>query len=73
LGLIRLEFGDWEDKVAAMSQSVVKMPSVGKPKLLDQRVKALLTRQRDIQLMHYVYVIRSVSDDGFYIGYSSNL
>jgi hypothetical protein len=45
LGLIRLEFGDWEDKIAAMSQSVVKMPSVGEPKLLDQRVKASLTRQ----------------------------
>jgi putative endonuclease len=23
--------------------------------------------------MHYVYVIRSVTDDGFYIGYSANL
>ena len=23
--------------------------------------------------MHYVYVLRSVRDDGFYIGYSSNL
>src|SRR5947199_3691509 len=23
--------------------------------------------------MHYVYVLRSVSDDGFYIGYSANL
>jgi putative endonuclease len=23
--------------------------------------------------MHYVYVLRSVCDDGFYIGYSSNL
>jgi putative endonuclease len=23
--------------------------------------------------MHYVYVLRSVSDDGFYIGYTSNL
>jgi hypothetical protein len=56
-----------------MSQSVVKMPSVGKPKLLDQRVKLCSHAKCDIQLMHYVYVIRSVSDDGFYIGYSSNL
>ena len=23
--------------------------------------------------MHYVYVLRSVTDDGFYIGYSANL
>ena len=23
--------------------------------------------------MHYVYVLRSISDDGFYIGYSANL
>ena len=23
--------------------------------------------------MHYVYVLRSVNDDGFYIGYSANL
>ena len=23
--------------------------------------------------MHYVYVLRSVADDGFYIGYSANL
>jgi len=23
--------------------------------------------------MHYVYVLRSVKDDGFYIGYSANL
>ena len=23
--------------------------------------------------MHYVYVLRSASDDGFYIGYSANL
>jgi putative endonuclease len=23
--------------------------------------------------MHYVYVLRSLRDDGFYIGYSSNL
>jgi putative endonuclease len=23
--------------------------------------------------MHYVYVLRSITDDGFYIGYSANL
>jgi putative endonuclease len=23
--------------------------------------------------MHYVYVLRSIADDGFYIGYSANL
>jgi putative endonuclease len=23
--------------------------------------------------MHYVYVVRSIGDDGFYIGYSANL
>ena len=27
----------------------------------------------DIQLMHYVYVLRLTSDEGFYIGYSANL
>jgi hypothetical protein len=45
LGLIRLEFEAWEDKIAVMAERVVKMPSLGKPKLLDQRVKALLTRR----------------------------
>ena len=24
-------------------------------------------------MMHYVYVLRSITDDGFYIGYSANL
>jgi hypothetical protein len=37
--------------------------------LLDQRVKSFAhPRGSDIQLMHYVYVLRSVSDGGFYIG-----
>jgi putative endonuclease len=27
----------------------------------------------NIQLVHYVYVLRSVTDDGLYIGYSANL
>src|SRR6266446_2553158 len=27
----------------------------------------------DVQLMHYVYVLRSLKDSGFYIGYSANL
>jgi len=36
LGLIRLEFGVWEDKIAIMSGIVVRMPPPGKPKLLDQ-------------------------------------
>jgi putative endonuclease len=26
----------------------------------------------DVQLMHYVYVLRSLKDRGFYIGYSAN-
>jgi len=45
LGLIRLEFEAWEDTIAVMSRIVVRMPPAGKPKLLDQRVKASLTRQ----------------------------
>ena len=44
-----------------------------KPKLLDQRVKLRSCAKSDIELMHYVYVLQSVRDDGFYIGYSSNL
>src|ERR1043166_7411919 len=36
LGLIRLEFGIWEDKIALMAESVVRMPQAGKPKLLEQ-------------------------------------
>jgi predicted GIY-YIG superfamily endonuclease len=39
-----------------------------------RRVKASLTRQSKTQDdMHYVYVLRSAADDGFYIGYSRNL
>jgi len=44
-----------------------------KPKFLDQRVKASLTRQEWRELIHYVYVLRSLKDNGFYIGYSANL
>jgi site-specific recombinase XerD len=36
LGLIQLEFGAWEDKIDAMSDSVVRTARAGKPKLLDQ-------------------------------------
>ncbi len=36
LGLIRLAFGIWEDKIDVMSGSVGRMPRAGKPKLLDQ-------------------------------------
>jgi len=36
LGLIRLEFGSWEDKLTRMSDRVVRTPVAGKPKLLDQ-------------------------------------
>jgi hypothetical protein len=36
LGLIRLEFGIFEDEIVVMAESVVRMPQAGKPKLLDQ-------------------------------------
>jgi len=36
LGLIRLEFEGREDKIAVMSDRVLRIPSAGKPKLLDQ-------------------------------------
>jgi Phage integrase, N-terminal SAM-like domain len=36
LGLIRLEFKSWTDKIAVMAERVVRTPSAGKPKLLDQ-------------------------------------
>jgi hypothetical protein len=34
-----------EDKITVMAESVVRMLRAGKPKLLEQRVKASLTRQ----------------------------
>jgi hypothetical protein len=37
------------------------------------RKKLCLRAKSDVQLMHYVYVLRSVRDGGFYIGYSANL
>jgi hypothetical protein len=42
---------------------------------VDWRVR-LRRRAKDpafLFTMHYVYVLRSASDDGFYIGYSANL
>ena len=36
MGLIRLEFEVWEDTIAVMAESVVRVPRTGKPKLLDQ-------------------------------------
>jgi putative endonuclease len=49
-------------------------PSTGhKPKLLDQRAKLRSRAGSDVQVMHYVYVLRSLKDSGFYIGYSGNL
>ena len=44
-----------------------------KPKLLEQRVKLRSRARSDVHLMHYVYVLRSLKDSGFYIGYSVNL
>src|SRR4029450_7866488 len=41
---------------------------------LSTRAQKLRLRARsDVHLMHYVYVLRSVSDNGLYIGYSANL
>jgi len=41
---------------------------------VDWRVKASLTRHRRYDLlMHYVYVMRSLTDGAFYIGYSADL
>ena len=57
-----------------MPPSVPVPDPVSKPKLLDQRVKASLTRQEfQKNRMFYVYVLRSETDFGFYIGFSNNL
>ena len=46
LGLIRLEFRNHRDKIAvAMAKRITRAAEANKPKLLDQRVKASLTRQ----------------------------
>ena len=45
LALIRVEFEIWEDEIDLMSDRVVRLGLAGKRKLVDQRVKALLTRQ----------------------------
>jgi GIY-YIG catalytic domain len=55
-----------------MGSSLSGPAEANKPKFLDQRVKSFAYRS-DVQLMHYVYVLRSVRDGGFYIGYSANL
>ncbi len=39
---------------------------------IDWRVKPW-PRAKDLALMHYVYVLSSLTDGGFYIGYSENL
>jgi hypothetical protein len=36
MGLIRFEFGSWEDKIAVMAERILRAPPAGKPKLLDQ-------------------------------------
>jgi hypothetical protein len=36
LRLTRIEFGSWEDKFAVIAERVVRTPTAGKPKLLDQ-------------------------------------
>ena len=45
------------------------------PRLDSNRVKRLrLTRSGALIIaMYYVYLLRSVTDDGFYIGYSTDL
>jgi hypothetical protein len=46
LSLIRLEFRNRADKIAvAMAKRITSAAASNKPKLLDQRVKASLTRQ----------------------------
>jgi len=45
MGLIRLEFRNRRDKIAvAMAKTIITAAASNKPKLLDQRVKASLTR-----------------------------
>jgi integron integrase len=44
LGLIRLEFEVWEDKIALMPESLVRTQPPGKPKLLDQ-VRDIIRRK----------------------------
>ena len=53
MGLIRLKFGDGKNKIAAMSHSVVKMPSAGKPKLLDQ-VRDIIGRKQFLHALMFV-------------------
>ena len=46
LGLIRLEFRNRREKISvAMVKRITRAAASNKPKLLDQRVKASLTRQ----------------------------
>ena len=45
VGLIRLEFRIEDGRIGIMQGTVVSTPTKNKPKLLDQRVKASLTRQ----------------------------
>jgi hypothetical protein len=45
LGLIRLEFDLGQGKIEFMVEILRARTAQNKPKLLDQRVKALLTRQ----------------------------
>ena len=53
-----------------MPGSLANLPITNKPKLLDERVKLRSHAKGVYDLrMHYVYVLRSTSDDGFYIGF----
>jgi len=45
IGLIGLEFRIEDGRIGVMQGTVVSTPTKNKPKLLDQRVKASLTRQ----------------------------
>jgi putative endonuclease len=54
--------------------SLVSSPRRDKTKTARSARKKLCSRAKgDLGLMHYLYVVRSVSDDWFYIGYTWNL
>jgi hypothetical protein len=54
LDLIRLEFAVEEEKIGATMPTLTAPPNPDKPKLLDQRVKASLTRQGCLQFANHV-------------------
>jgi hypothetical protein len=48
LGLIRLEFDAWEDKIAVMADRLVRTPAAGKAKLLDHVLNGIRRKHYSI-------------------------